>query len=63
MTSFLLAVVVAMELPSDVLVWLEMSLEKRAVPAVQSNPIQALVEALEALRLTKYLIGEPTSFM
>ncbi|KDN40831.1 hypothetical protein RSAG8_07849, partial [Rhizoctonia solani AG-8 WAC10335] len=41
-----------MELPLEVLLWLEPSLVKRA----EANPMQSLIEALEALKLAKYLI-------
>ncbi|CAE7224110.1 unnamed protein product [Rhizoctonia solani] len=45
-----------MELPREVLLWLGPSLAKRSGASAQPNPIQSLIEALEALRLAKYLI-------
>lgn len=48
-----------MELSAEVLHWLGHTPERRALE-IPSNPIQSLVDALEALRLAKYLIGEPS---
>ncbi|KAF8608052.1 hypothetical protein BDV93DRAFT_551919 [Ceratobasidium sp. AG-I] len=43
-----------MELSSEVLLWLGHSMERRL--EMPANPIQALMDALEALRLAKYMI-------
>jgi hypothetical protein len=47
-----------MELPSEILLWLGPTLTKRAESQIPANPIQSLIDALEALRLAKYLISE-----
>ncbi|KAJ1308560.1 hypothetical protein OPQ81_004259 [Rhizoctonia solani] len=52
-----------MELPSEVLLWLGPSLVKRAGSPIPANSIQPLIEALEALRLTKYLIVVVFTFL
>ncbi|CAE6391679.1 unnamed protein product [Rhizoctonia solani] len=46
-----------MEFSPEVLFWLGSSLVKRTRAPSQINPIQSLIEALEALRLAKYLIA------
>jgi len=46
-----------MELPLEVLHWLEFSPVKRAEDPIPVSQIQPLIDALEALRLAKYLIG------
>lgn len=46
-----------MELSSEVFLWLEPTIAKRAALQSSADPIQALVDTLEAVRLAKYLIG------
>ncbi|CAE6527321.1 unnamed protein product [Rhizoctonia solani] len=45
-----------MELPLEVMFWLESSLVKRDGDPIPANPMQSLIDTLEALRLAKYLI-------
>ncbi|CAE6425700.1 unnamed protein product [Rhizoctonia solani] len=52
-----------MEMSPEVLFWLGDGLTKRGGPPIPVNPVQALVEALEALRLAKYLIVAVSTFL
>ncbi|KAH7343887.1 hypothetical protein B0J17DRAFT_714042 [Rhizoctonia solani] len=45
-----------MELSSEVLLWLGAPVMKRSGALTETNPVQSLIDALEALRLAKYLI-------
>jgi hypothetical protein len=52
--------VAAIELPTEFLLWLGRSAEKRAElpPQTPSDPIATLREVLYSLRLSKYAMGE-----
>ncbi|KAG8702833.1 hypothetical protein FRC09_004509 [Ceratobasidium sp. 395] len=52
-----------MELPIEVLLWLEHPADKRAVPLASQNPIEALKSSLEALALAKCMMVAAFTFL
>ncbi|KAG8692101.1 hypothetical protein FRC09_011455 [Ceratobasidium sp. 395] len=52
-----------MELPAEVLLWLEHPADKRAVPLASQNPVEALKSSLEALALAKCMMVAAFTFL